>query len=95
VKIRAINGIELVVEIKIRAIDGYRYQVRHRQPAFFQGLFDRIQHQPRFGFGVGRNLPGRGIDTVDRAAYTGGCETADDVDMTVESRDACVSNATW
>src|ERR1700722_19474831 len=63
VKIRAVDGIELVVEIKIRAIDGDRYQVRHRQPAFFQGLLDRIHHQPRLGFGVGRNLPGRGIDT--------------------------------
>src|SRR5450631_3116579 len=36
VKVAAIDRVEFVVQIEIRAINGYRHEIRHRQSGSFQ-----------------------------------------------------------
>src|SRR5277367_5212528 len=47
-EVRAIDGVEFVVQVKIGAINSHRYQIGHRQPGSVQGLLYRIQHEVNF-----------------------------------------------
>src|SRR6267154_240978 len=81
-EVAAVDGVEFVVKIQVRAINSDRDQIRHRQDASLQSLLDRLQNQAGFGLSLGRYFPGGGVDSevaahvegpVDHDADAEGC----------------------
>ena len=62
VKVRAIDGVEFVVEIQISAIDSHRDEVVGFQSCLFKSVRYRIHHQARLVFNIGCGLTGGRVD---------------------------------